>query len=187
MPSMGLHNMLLLQVYQLLDSAWDNHTKFCDTFEAANKQLGAMVAAALQPFVPKLLAGPSAVTHAAQQLAALTAENGALKDKLQGMEKRWDQAVNAAGKPWGVKLFTESGEVDGAADSRVQAAVEAEVLKCARLTRELLLMWRGVKGCNQCTPERWCCVLMTYAANARTRGCGRVSEEAKEWAKVALK
>jgi Tfp pilus assembly protein FimV len=45
-------------VYCLLDASWDAFTFFCTAYGAAGRQLGPLVAAAVQQFAKGLLAGP---------------------------------------------------------------------------------------------------------------------------------
>ena len=95
----------LLQVYKLLDAAFDRYLSFCDTYEAAEKTIQPLVSSALEPWVPNFIAGPgtiataklgsasNAATEAASafvevkaQLAAKQGELGETKAQLAAKE-----------------------------------------------------------------------------------------------------
>jgi hypothetical protein len=80
-----------LQVYQLLDQAWGSYTSFCSSYEGCGKELGTLVAAALQPYVPGLLAGASdlkkAKAAASKALHERDAEIANLTLKMQQLQE----------------------------------------------------------------------------------------------------
>ena len=125
-----------LQVYQLLDLSWDRYTKFCALYETAAKNLNfreSLVAAAMEPFVPKLLAGPQAVAAVAAELRAAHAAE--LKAAKESMEVDCSERLAAA------KLAAEEETRDA-----VEKGVEAAVKKQEKLFKQELELWRNVSG-----------------------------------------
>jgi hypothetical protein len=98
--------LYVLQVYQLLDQAWGSYSFFCSSYEDSGKELGTLVAAALQPYVPGLLAGASDIDKAkAVSRKVYDAKNAEIADLTLQMQRMQDAAETA--KEEQIALFKE--------------------------------------------------------------------------------